>query len=249
MKLTWITILAIALLPQSVSAEGEAKYSAEFSSHPASGQTQLGSQVTTNISKEPDTGTPDTGNRTPGGTRTPATCKQTDKLLTALVPENAKGLTTAEYPVFWFYIPYAAKDKYSIEFSLHDREEMTTLYRTSPQLPQTPGVIGISLPQIPEKSLKLNESYRWRFIVNCNLNQSPGDDLNLEGWVKRVQPSSKSKSEVIWYDQLTNLAQHYLSDPQNLVVKRAWLELLKSVDLEGLVQEPLLSSGSNAENN
>jgi hypothetical protein len=156
-----------------------------------------------------------------------------------LVPANGKGLTTAEHPVFWFYIPYASEDIHSIEFSLHNREETATLYRTSLQLSKTPGVMGIPLPPSPEHSLKVNESYHWRLIVNCAQNESPENVLEVDGWVTRVQQSPNS---VTWYDELTNLAKRYLSEPQNLEVKTAWKELLKSVDLEGIAQEPLVSS-------
>ncbi len=187
----------------------------------------------------PDTGDPE-GQQTPGGTRSSAkACKQTTQTLTALVPANGKGLTTAEHPVFWFYIPYAPDDVHSIEFSVHDRDEQTTLYRTSLQLTKTPGIIGIPLPPSPEHSLKLNESYHWRLIVNCDHNETSENVLELDGWVTRVQPSPNS---VIWYDELTNRAKRYLSEPQNPEVKKAWTELLKSVGLEGLAQAPIVSS-------
>jgi hypothetical protein len=152
-----------------------------------------------------------------------------------LVPENGKGLTTAEYPVFWFYIPYAAEEIHSITFSLHDREETTTLYRTSVQLTQTPGVIGIPLPQSPEYALKVNESYHWYFTVKCEPNETSGkDDIVLDGWVTRVEQGSNL---VLWHDELTNLAKRYLSEPENPEVKKAWVKLMQSVDLEWLTNK------------
>jgi hypothetical protein len=229
MKLAFITVLAIA----------------SFTSNSASGWTQPGgSQLVVDQPPAPDTGTP-SGQRTPGGTRPELTaaCKPTDKPLTALIPENGKGLTTAEYPVFWFYIPYAVGEIESIEFSLHDRNEMTTLYRTSVKLTQTPGVIGISLPQSPEYTLKINESYHWYFTINCQSKEtSEEDDIVLDGWVTRVEQDS---NEVIWYDELTNIGKRHLSEPENSEVKRAWMELLKSVGLEGLEQEPIVSVITN----
>ena len=231
MKLTFVTVLAIALLPGLAIAD--------FTSNPAPGWTQLSSPENAPLPPAPGDGTPD-GHRTPGGTR--GDCKQTNKLLSALVPKNGKGLTTAEHPVFWFYIPDAPEAIDSIEFSLHplSGNESTTLYRTSLQLTKTPGVIGIPLPPSPEHSLKLNETYHWRLIVNCDRQQTSEDVLELEGWVTRVQPSP---NQVIWYDELTNLAKRYLSEPQNPEIKKAWTELLKSVGLEGLAQAPLISSG------
>ena len=96
-----------------------------------------------------------------------------------LIPENGKGLTTAEYPSFWFYIPYVPKDINSIEFSLHDWDETTTLYRTSLQLTKAPGAIGLPLPPSPERSLKLNESYHWGFIINCDRPGSSTSGYNI----------------------------------------------------------------------
>jgi hypothetical protein len=234
MKLAFITALAIA----------------SFTSNPAPAWTQPGSQVIADLPPPPAPGTPD-GQQTPAGTRG-ETCKQTDKQtdkpFTALVPENGKGLTTAEHPIFWFYIPDAPDDIHSIEFSVHDQDEKTTLYRTSLQLTKTPGVIGIPLPPSPQYSLKLNEIYHWRFTVICVGKETSGDPiiLELDGWVTRVQ---QSPNQVVWYDELTNRAKRYLSAPQNTEVKKVWAELLKSVGLEGLAQEPVVSSVGNSENN
>ncbi len=235
MKLAMVTVLAIALLPHYALAAGEAKLFASFTSNPVPRWTQPSSQVIADL-PSPHTGTPD-GRRTPGGTRPELSeaCKPTDKPLTALVPKNGKGLTTAEYPVFWFYIPYAAEEIHSIEFSLHDRDETTTLYKTSVQLTQTPGVIGIPLPQSPEYDLKVKESYHWYFTVKCQPKEtSEEDDIVLDGWVTRVEQGSNL---VLWYDELTNLAKRYLSEPQNPEVKKAWVELMQSVDLEWLTNK------------
>jgi hypothetical protein len=237
MKLALITVLATTLLPRYALAN--------FTSNPVLGWTQPSSQVIAQLPPEPDTGTSD-GQRTPGGTRREqmGACKQTEKPLTALIPVNGKGLTTAEDSVFWFYIPYTPEEIDSIEFSLHNEDETTTLYRTSIQLTKTPGVIGIPLPVTPEHSLKLNESYHWYFILNCKRKERFEDDIEddiiVQGWVTRVQ-----RSPNLWYDELTNLAKRYLSEPQNPEVKKAWTQLLQSVGLEGLAQEPLIQPVSN----
>ncbi|MEW6493441.1 MAG: DUF928 domain-containing protein [Cyanobacteriota bacterium] len=251
MKVAFVTVLAIALsarcaialLPDDTIERRLISQTAiaNFTSISAPGWTQPSSPKIAEIPPVPDNGTPN-GQRTPGGTRPElsAACKQTDKPLTALVPENGKGLTTAEHPVFWFYIPYASGDIHSIEFSLHDRKETTTVYRTSLQLSKTPGVVGISLPPSPEHSLKVNESYHWRLIVNCDRKETAENILELDGWVTRVQQSPN-----LWYNELTHLAKRYLLEPQNPEVKKAWTEALRSVGLEELAQEPLLSALTN----
>jgi hypothetical protein len=60
------------------------------------------------------------------------------------------------------------------------------------------------------------------------------DLLELDGLVKRVQGSP---NQVIWYDELTNLAQRYLANPQNPQVKQAWAKLMQSVGLTWLTEE------------
>lgn len=254
MKVAFVTVMAIAFssccaIAQSPEYTIERRLApqtaiANLTSTSLSGWKQLSSSAIAQIPESPDTDTPD-GKRTPGGTRPELSeaCKPIDKPLTALVPENGKGLTTAEYPVFWFYIPYASEEIHSIEFSLHDRNETTTLYRTSLQLSKMPGVVGIPLPRNPEHSLKLNESYHWRLIVNCDRTETSENILEIDGWVTRVQQSSNP-----WYDELTKLAKRYLSEPQNPEVKKAWTQLLKSVGLEELAQVPLVSSASNPKN-
>lgn len=186
------------------------------------------SQETRKYPPAPDTGTPD-GQRTPGGSRPELiTCKNTNQPLTALVPKNAKGLTAVEHPSFWFYIPYSPEDVESIEFSLHNRDEKSTLYRTSLQLTKIPGIIEISLPPSSDYSLQLNQTYHWYFTVECKSNKQL---LILDGWITRVNLSSE-----LWYDQLTNLAKQYFLNRQNTEVKQAFLNLLKSVGLETLVE-------------
>src|SRR5688572_18683906 len=107
--------------------------SAGFTLNLAPGWTQSNAQRFAQLISSPQTGTPD-NKRTPGGTRTeftgtklPEACQQTAKAFTALVPiKGSESLTTAEHPVFWFYIPDAPEDIDSIEFSLHDQNDTTT---------------------------------------------------------------------------------------------------------------------------
>jgi len=246
MKLAFVTVLAIALLPRYALAAGEAKLFASFTSNPLPGWTQLGSQVIADP-PSPNPGTPTDGKRTPGITRGGA-CKQTDKPtdqpFTALVPQNAQGSTAAEHPVFWFFIPDAPEDIQSIEFSLHDSNDTTTLYLTSLPLTRTQGVIGIPLPSSPEYSLKLNESYHWRLIINCDQTETSKAPMELEGWVTRVQQSRN-----LWHDELTNLAKRYLSEPENPEVKKAWAELMQSVDLEWLTNKQPTQLVNDSKNN
>jgi hypothetical protein len=228
------------LLPKVKLAFVTVLVSIGFTSYVIPGLTQLISQSSPNPSPKPSpkpsptTGQPE-DKRSSGVTR--GNCNlannQTNKLLTALVPENVKGDTTAEYPVFWFYIPDSPENINSIEFSIHDKNDTKTFYRTSLKLPQTPGVIGISLPSKPQYALNLNQSYKWRLTMKCD--SVPDHYPEVSGLVTRVQQNPDA-----WYDKLTNLGKRSLAEPQNPEVKQAWTELLKSVRLEELAQEPVV---------
>lgn len=208
--------------------------SASLSSNLSPGWTQLSSHVSLHPSPAPKKGTPK-GQRTPGGTRGP--CRNTAQPLTALVPEDVEGETTAEYPTFWFYIPYTDQNIDAIEFSLDDQKYKKTFYRTFVKPTKTPGVIGIPLPKKPEHSLQLNQSYEWRLMVHCDPKHSADNALEVYGLVTRIKQSPNA-----WYDKLTNLGKRNLATPQNPEVTKAWTEMLKSVGLEGIAQEPLVSS-------
>jgi len=123
---------------------------------------------------------------------------------------------------------------------------LNTLDKTAPSIePSSDRLLAIVLPgycvslPVPRFQLVLT--------INCEAKEtSEEDDSVLDGWVTRVEGGS---NPVIWYDELINLAQRYLSEPENSEVKRAWVELLKSVGLEGIAQEPVVSSLGNSENN
>ena len=243
MKLAFVSVFVMVA---SQTAEGIAGFTLNL----APGWTQSNAQVMAlplaKVPLPPGTGSPDDPQK-PGGTRGGA-CQQTDQPFTALVPKKGEeSLTTAEYPVFWFYIPHASEDIHSIEFSLHDENDTDTFYRVPIQLPKTPGVIGIPLPPSAKSSLKLNQSYRWKLVVNCTAQAKPEDVIALEGLVTRVQLNPNLVG-AIWYDELTNRAQRFRLEPQNPEVKRAWSELLKSVGLEAMAQAPLLSTVGNSNN-
>jgi hypothetical protein len=121
---------------------------------------------------------------------------------------------------------------------------LNTLDKTAPSIePSSDRLLAIVLPgycvslPVPQFQLVLT--------INCEPKEtSEEDDSVLDGWVTRVEGGS---NPVIWYDELTNLAQRYLSEPENPEVKRAWVELLKSVGLEGMAQQPVVTVVGNSE--
>ncbi len=196
---------------------------------------------------------PPPGNPVPGGTFSPPPqCGTPAKVLNALIPQKnlgslliGQGLTASQYPTFWIYLPYSSKDISSGEFSLHNRRGRK-LYRTSFSLPQTAGIISISIPSEPKYALEEEQFYHWYFSLKCSSNESSTPDIVVDGWVKRVALTSESERQInaaqpdIWYDSLTRLANLRLAAPEDEKLRNDWIDLLNSVGLEALVQEPLV---------
>lgn len=162
--------------------------------------------------------------------------------LTALVPEieNNKpwGLTFAEYPTFWVFIPTLPRKVRSAEFVLQDEEDRD-IYRTQLVLPATSGIIGIDPPDLPQNALEIDENYRWTFRIFCD-RQNPRFYVSVDGIVKRVAQEDSNLNNV-WYDILTDLAKRRLAKPEDIELRDEWVRLMRQIDLEELAQTPVLS--------
>lgn len=198
---------------------------------------------------------PPSGAGTPRGRRNGGAgrqdCPALAKPLTALIPEHNLGLTVSE-PSLWFFVPQLPTTTNSGEFVLQD-EKHNDLYRTLFKLPEKAGIVSIRLPS---NLLEKDQMYRWHFRIYCQ-SQTTSEYFWVEGWVKQValNPSLATQIEAakpleylvyaangIWYEALTKLAELRLSDPQNATLRDHWTQLLQSVGLAELAQEPLLGS-------
>jgi hypothetical protein len=207
-------------------------------------------------------------------------CPQVKIPLTALVPFRERssktkqkdtsasmdvwGLTTAERPSFWFYMPYT-KDftNLSAEFVLQDGDE-NDVYRQTisavnslTTLPSKPGIIGVSLPaNVPP--LQVGKTYRWYFKVHCGQQQTGNSLVQVEGDIQRVilPPDVKKQLEAateqqkkvaiyaasgIWFDALTILAKSRLANPKDASLVTDWQSLLQSVNLQELATIPVIN--------
>lgn len=168
-----------------------------------------------------------------------------EKPLTALIPETGWGLTTAEQPTLWFYVPYSSS--LSGEFVLMD-EANQTVYQTPLTLTGTPGIISLSLPSTAAK-LEIGKRYHWYLNIYCQPEQPP---LFVEGWIKRVELSSDIKVQLeqatpqqrvalyadngIWHDALTASAELRRTDPKNA----EWAALLQAIGRDNVASEPIV---------
>lgn len=214
------------------------------------------------FSPPPPPKNPPPGGRVLGGAKR-GSCPQVKTALTALVPftqeppsvTNVWALTTAAHPSFWFYVPYSQNLPYPVEFVLEDQQSKQ-IYRKAIALPNQPGIINISLPA-DTPSLAVDQQYRWFFTVYCDkAKQSP--PIYVEGVIKRVNLNAAIAQQLqkaaplqqfaiyaqhgIWHEALTTLAQLRQKNPQDATLETQWQDLLASIHLDNVAQEPILSA-------
>jgi hypothetical protein len=148
-----------------------------------------------------------------------------------------------------FYVPYASDDVRFGEFSvLVGPEEKTRLYKTRFTLPQTPGIVSITLPSASEYALEEGKFYHWYLKLYCQTNTSSQPSVDVNGWVQRVALTSERERQIktaasdVWYDTSANLAESLRASPHDAKLRNDWVNLLKSIGSEDLAQEPFVGS-------
>ena len=171
---------------------------------------------------------------------------QSDRLkLSSIVPENNFGLTTAERPTFWVYIPETSASQAILSIK---QEGNPPHWQQTVDLAGKVGITGIKLAN-NAPALELGENYQWAIILVCGDRPNPNDPVNT-AWIKRIEPTegepipteALEKAAVfakqgIWYDTLDILVsqQPYVDNWQDL-----WIEYLKSGGLDGVANEPIV---------
>ncbi len=214
---------------------------------------------------EPEGGMGTPGRREPGGTRG-GYCPKTEKPITALVPINNFGATTADYPTLFFYVPQLSSQASSptLEFVLQDENEQE-LYKANFKPTTKAGIFSVTIPSNKEiKPLQVGSSYHWYFSQVCN-HQDRASDVFVDGWIRRIEPSTEINGKLkeakkladkfglykdakIWYDSLATLEELRRNDVKNSAVWQAeWDNLLKAVKLDTLAKESIQGSLPAAE--
>jgi len=155
------------------------------------------------------------------------------------------GETTEASPTLWFYTPYTrsqgegfARFMLLDEFNKPVFENPIKLF-----LPESPGIISVSLPQ--QHSLLVEKPYFWYFSVICNLDR-PSRNPSVNGWIRRVpsepgqEPGKPDESNLAWYDLLNTLASARRQSPSKIDSQRYWDLLMRSnKGLEKLAQKEI----------
>jgi hypothetical protein len=195
------------------------------------------------------------GRRSPGATRGGG--------IIALIPGNEKAQqTTAENPKFWFYIkPESLGKVKELKFVLRegDGKRAKPLYETTVTPVGQEGIVSLTVP-VDKASLKTGEKYIWTFAIIYP------DDLGvpneeLEGEIQRVQNENLTNQiqqatqpldqamiyarEGFWDNALSIVADLRCQRPNDTQVRENWEDLLQSVELEKLANQPILSCGNS----
>ena len=243
----------LILLPNPVNVLAQPASSSPNKPKLQSNQTprNLKRKVTHLKFKLPPKGAP--GKRADAGSR--SGCPVLDECLVALVPATNIGLTIAERPTFWFYVPYQPSAKSFGKFQLLN-EQQKVIYETSTRIIGTPGIIGINLP----RPLETNKRYQWVFSFIYDTDATVDASVSVNGSVKRISlaPELRKKLESaktpqqkmllyadngLWYDLLTTLIKERRQKPQDVQLTNNWKELLEQspeVELNELVTEPIV---------
>ena len=159
--------------------------------------------------------------------------------LMPLVPTNNFGLTIAEKPKLWIYLPETS----ARQVVLSIREEGTTHHsKTFIPITGASGIISLQ-PNPDSPPLELGKTYKLSVVLVCGEKPSPNDPAT-DVWVRRVdhpepinQVSALEQAawygeQGIWYDALTSLIQARRSQFQNQDLIDIWADFLESGGLK-----------------
>jgi hypothetical protein len=184
--------------------------------------------------------------------------------LTLLMPDSNVGLTTAAYPQFHWFTPINVAS--FVEFTLYkanpeDEGDRTQVYQSQFAVSGEAGIASLQLPAdsgLPP--LEVGQYYYWQVAIFCNANSEEGD-LKAGGWIERREPDAALAEALAttapavdlyaangyWFDAVAGLAAQLQAHPEDAAVRANWMELLDSVGLPELVDQPLFSQGLTVE--
>jgi Domain of Unknown Function (DUF928) len=200
----------------------------------------------------PSTGVP--GRRSDAGSRGCGDGDLVAKPLMALVPIQKTATTTvvlgktaAAHPTFWFYLPH--RSPFTAKFVLQDQEG-NAIYQSDVDLPTNTNILGVTLPETVAP-LATGKQYQWFFKLYCQSVAPPESFVN--GWIQREALPSDLTARLnhaspqqqiqlyakrgFWYESLDMAATLQQQNTAN----SAWGELLRSIGLEAIAAEAIVT--------
>jgi hypothetical protein len=166
--------------------------------------------------------------------------------LMALVPTTNAGLTLAQRPTFWVYLP----DTSAKQVVLSIKEEGTQQHsQTFFSIAGKSGIISLK-PSDNSPPLEVGKTYQWAVVLICGERPNPNDPA-IVSWIRRVASSQPTDVEPplmqaawygergIWYDTLNSLAEAKRTEADDKALTDIWTEFLKSAGLGEIATEPL----------
>ena len=163
--------------------------------------------------------------------------------LTAVVPQRNHGLTTAERPNLWIYLPETPAQQAILTIK---QDGKIPHWQQTVAIADITGVLGIKLPETAP-SLEIGKNYQWAIILVCGDRPSPNDPV-VTSWIERVPAKNNFSTsglklasiyaqQGIWYNALDTLIaeKSFLDNWQTI-----WNEYLQSADLEHLADKPIV---------
>jgi hypothetical protein len=182
-------------------------------------------------------------------------CFLNGKSAIPLIPTNKEAqLTTAANPTLYFYIPQTPQPIQGMEFVLRDNQSVTPLYRKTFQPIGQAGIVSVKIPA-QQASLQTGKSYTWAFSMICDA-RNRDQDMFLQGKIERVQDENIAEqiretnqpldqaiiyaTAGFWENALSTLVNLRHQRPNDAEVKKYWTDLLESVQLTEVADQPLL---------
>ncbi|MFN4280782.1 DUF928 domain-containing protein [Thermosynechococcus sp.] len=168
--------------------------------------------------------------------------------LTTLVPASNIGLTAANRPTFYWYLP--ANNYQALEFALFQTLANGTqvqIYKQQFPMANRPRLDSITLAgDVPP--LQEGVDYRWTVSLICNASDpDPSQIRFVEGWVQRValpetleqqlrqasylQRYDLLASNGLWYDALDTLIKLRQKQPNDGKIQALWTELMTAQEV------------------
>lgn len=194
--------------------------------------------------------------RVSAGTRGGGTCTSSNQPIIALAPLEDPQITTFSYPTLFFYLPQT--NAQALELVIQD-ENQEVINKATFKTPAKSGIVSV-IPANSTPELKVGKTYRWFFSAVCDQKER-SRDLVVQGSIVRLAPDEKLQRDLAssdmreraniyalsgsFTDALTNVAQLRRQRPNDAELKTDWQDLLRSVNLGGIANAPLIECCKN----